>query len=97
MPSEGVMTIRQTGALPYAGELLANAPGGVRTIVNIRDDSGQKGKNGCRSRSDKCNGRALARRLIKLVSDQKPDTEADRGLRKRNNAGHWQVVAKFIE
>ena len=97
MLSEGIMTIRQTGAFADAGKLPADAPGRFRTIVDIRDDSGQKGKNGCRSRSDKCNGRALARRLIKLVSNQKPDTEADRGLRKRNNAGHREVVAKFIE
>ena len=36
-------------------------------------------------------------RLIELVSDQQADTEADRSLRKRNDARHREVVAKFIE
>ena len=56
-----------------------------------------KGRNGRRSSSDKGNRRALAGRLIELLSDQKADTEADRSLRKRNNARHREVVAKFIE
>ena len=91
------MAVREAGALADAGQLLADAPGGVRAIVDTRDDSGHEGQNGRCSSSDKGNSRALAGRLIELLSDQKADTEADRSLRKRNNARHREVVAKFIE
>jgi len=95
--SKGVVAVRESGALADAGKLLADAPGGVRAIIDIRDDPCHKGQD-CRcSSSDKCDRRALACRLIELVGDQKADTEADRGLRKGNNARHREVVAKFIE
>jgi hypothetical protein len=91
------MAVREAGTLADAGQLLADSPGGVRAIVDIRYDSDHEGQDGRGSSSDKGNRRALAWHLIELLSDQKADTEADRSLRKRNDARHSEVVAKFIE
>lgn len=91
------MAIGEPSALANAGELLANAPGGVRTVIDVGDDSRHERKDGRCSRYDKRKRGALARRLLELVRDQQTYTKSDCSLGKRNNSRDGKVVAKLVE
>ena len=91
------MAVGEASAVPNAVELLADAPGRVREVVDTGDDSCQERQDcGCSS-SDKRDRRALTRRLFEFVGDQQAHAETHRRLRKRNDARDRKVVAEFIE
>lgn len=91
----GSVAVRETSPFTNAGELPADASRRIRTIVEVGDDSCHEWENGGRSRSDKCNRCALTNGLVELAREQQADAESDRSLRKSDNAGHGESVAKF--
>jgi putative Holliday junction resolvase len=95
--SEGIMSVGEPRSLANAGKLPPDAPGGVRSIVNIRDNPDDEGYDRRGAGADKRNRGALARTRIELVSDQEADTEANRCLGERNDARYGEVVTKFIQ
>jgi putative pre-16S rRNA nuclease len=84
-------------SLADAGKLSADAPGGIRPIVDIRDNPDDEGHDRRGAGADKRNRGALARTRIELVSDQEADTEANGSLGERHDARYGEVVTKFIQ
>ena len=91
----GSVAVREPRPFTNAGELPADASRRIWTIVEVGNDSRHERENGGRSRSDKCNCCALTNGLVELAGKEQADAESYRSLRKGDNAGHGESVAKF--
>lgn len=91
----GSVAVGEPRSFTNAGELPADASRRIRTIVEVGNESRHEWENGGRSRSDKCNRCALTNGLVKLAGEEQADAESYRSLRKSDNAGHGESVAKF--